>query len=94
MISDHITTLDSMFDIIALSETWLNDNDSDYFNLDGYELISCSRSSKKGGGVGLYIRNPMQHKYLSLLSKCIVNCAEVVTPEVTLKNGKVTGYNH
>ena len=44
-----------MFDVIALSETWLNDNDSDSFNLGGYELVSCSRSSKKGGGVGLYI---------------------------------------
>ena len=87
MIRDHITTLDSMFDVIALTETWLNDNDSDYFNLDGYELVSCSRSSKKGGGVGLYIRNSMQHKYLPLLSKCIVNCAEIVTVEVTLKNG-------
>ena len=30
----------------------------------------------------------MQHKYLPLLSKCIVNCAEIVTAEVTLKNGK------
>ena len=30
----------------------------------------------------------MQHKYLPLLSKCIANCAEIVTAEVTLKNGK------
>ena len=37
MIRDHIATLDSMFDVIALSETWLNDNDSDSFNLDGYD---------------------------------------------------------
>ena len=55
MIRDHLTSLDSMFDVIALSETWLNDDNSDSFNLDGYDLVSCSRSSKKGGGVGLYI---------------------------------------
>ena len=72
MIRDYITTLDSMFDIIALSETCLNDNDSDYFNLDGYELVSCSRSSKKGGGVGLYIGNSMQHKYLSLFCQNVL----------------------
>ena len=36
----------------------------------------------------IYIRNSLQHKYLPLLSKCIVNCAEIVTAEVTLKNGK------
>ena len=26
MIRDHLTSLDSMFDVIALSETWLNDD--------------------------------------------------------------------
>ena len=88
MIRDHITSLDSMFDVIALSETWLNDDKNDSFNLDGYDLVTCSRRSKKGGGVGLYVRNSMQHKYLPLLSKCIANCAEIVTAEVTLKNGK------
>ena len=49
MISDHLTSLDSMFDVIALSETWLNDDNNDSFNLDGYDLVSCSRRSKKGG---------------------------------------------
>ena len=44
---------------------------------------------QKGGGVGLYIRNSMQHKYIPLLSKCIANCAEIVTAEVTLRNGKI-----
>ena len=30
----------------------------------------------------------MQHKYLPILSKCIVNFAEIVTADVTLNNGK------
>ena len=71
MIRDHITSLDSMtFDVIALSETWLNDDNNDSFNLDGYDLVSCSRRSKKGGGVGLYIRNSMQHKYRCISLFC------------------------
>ena len=57
MLKDHVTTLDVMFDVIALSETWLNDNSSDTVNLDGYDFVSCPRSSRKGGGVGLYTKN-------------------------------------
>ena len=88
MLKDHVTTLEVMFDVIALSETWLNDNSSDTVNLDGYDFVSCPRSSKRGGGVGLYIKNSLQHKYLPLLSKSIDNCAEIVTAEVKLRNGK------
>ena len=51
MLKDHVTTLDVMFDVIALSEAWLNDNSSDTVNLDGYDFVLCPRSSKKGGGV-------------------------------------------
>ena len=44
--------------------------------------------NKKGGGVTLYINDSLQHRYLPDKSKCIDNCAEVVSVEITLKNGK------
>ena len=52
------------FDVIALSESWLNDNDNAIFCLEGYDILSCSRLNKKGSGVVLYIRESLQHKYL------------------------------
>ena len=73
MLKDHVTTLDVMFDVIALLETWLNDNSSDTVNLDGYDLVSCPRSSKKGG-VGLYIKKFITTQIPPLLSKSIDNC--------------------
>ena len=87
-LKDSIKALGLQFDVIAISETWLSDNDSDNFNIDGYITFTCSRIYKKGGGVALYINNSLQHKYLPNKSKCIDNCAEAVSVEITLKNGK------
>ena len=87
-LKDSIKVLGLQFDVIAISETWLSDNDSDNFNIDGYTTFTCSRIYKKGGGVALYINNSLQHKHLPNKSKCIDNCAEAVSVEITLKNGK------
>ena len=79
-LKDSITTLDLHFDVTALSETWLIDNDSDTFNIDGYKMFTCSGTNKNGGGVALYINDSLQHKF--------DNCAEVISLEITLSNGK------
>ena len=76
------------FDVIALSETWLIDNDSDSFNIDGYKMFTCSRTNKSGGGVAQYINNSLHHKYLPDMSKCLDNCAEVVSLEIALNMAK------
>ena len=87
-LKDCINALDFQFDVIALSENWLIDNDTDSFNIDGYKMFTCSRTNKSGGGVALYINDSLQHKYLPDMSKCLDNCAEVVSLEIALKNGK------
>ena len=54
-LKDSITALDFQFDVIALSETWLIDNDSDCFNIDGYKMFTCSRTNNLAGVELLYI---------------------------------------
>ena len=61
-LKDSIKALDFQFDVIALSETWLIDNDSDCFNIDGYKMFNCPRTNKSGGGVSLYINDSLQHR--------------------------------
>ena len=51
-------------------------------------MFTCSRTNKSGGGVALYINDSLQYKYLSYMSKCLDNCAEVVSLKITHKNGK------
>ena len=43
---------------IGISETWLNDiSPIDIFNIPSYSFLCKSRSSRQGGGVGIYVNN-------------------------------------
>ena len=64
-----------------------NDTSSSY-SIDGYSSFQCSRLNKTGGGVALYINETLQPNYLPNKSKCIDNCDEIVTVEVTLATRK------
>ena len=51
-------------------------------------MFTCSRTNKSGGGVTLYINDYLQYKYLPDMYKCLDNCVEVVSLEITHKNCK------
>ena len=87
-LKDSVLGLELKFDVIALSETWLKDNDNTMFEMEGYNNCVCSRTDKSGGGVALYINDSLQHRYLPDKSIYINNCAEIVSVEITLRNGK------
>ena len=49
---------------IGISETWLNDiSPIDTFNIPYYSFLCESRSSKRGGSVGIYVNNAYNLKY-------------------------------
>jgi hypothetical protein len=84
-----LSELEFNFDIIAVSETWLSDNNNNReYEIDGYVPYFCSRQNKKGGGVALYVNHLLQHKYLPNVSFCVENCAEFICIEVYLKNSR------
>ena len=51
-------------DIITLSETWLKDDPNvlQYVTIPGYQFIYKNRDTKRGGGVGLYIKDTIKYK--------------------------------
>ena len=51
----YLKALDYDFSLIGISETWLQDNTCDLFHLDGYNFFETHRTTKTGGGVGLFI---------------------------------------
>ncbi|XP_057305393.1 uncharacterized protein LOC130642322 [Hydractinia symbiolongicarpus] len=59
------------FDAITLTETWLKDNPFllEYAKIEGYTMYYHNRDNKRGGGVGVYIKDNIKHK----LRKDIVN---------------------
>ena len=59
------------FDIIGLSETWLNDSNKDVYWLDGYNHVSLVRPDRIHGGVSLFISALIFYRILNEIS--IVN---------------------
>ena len=56
-ISIFLSSLKHSFTIIAVSETWISRDPVIPFNLPGYTFIHYNRTSGRGGGVGLFIKN-------------------------------------
>ena len=50
---------ESKFDSITLSKTWLKNDKhlSEYVNLPGYKFSYRNRDEKRGGGVGVHIKD-------------------------------------
>lgn len=44
-------------DILALTETWIKDNEIKYFKMNGFNSFLAGRKNKSGGGVGILIKN-------------------------------------
>ena len=59
-----IAQLYCTFDVIAISETWTNDNEGEEFQLENYNTYYISRQHRTGGGVAVYINKDLKHKPL------------------------------
>ena len=57
-----LNTLKQPFSIISLTETWLNDKNSENPNLSNFDFICSNRENRKGGGVGFFISNSLNYK--------------------------------
>ena len=66
-----LSSIDFTFDVIAVTETWISDDDIDSFHMDDYDDIHTCRPNRGGGGVALYINRLLQSKPLPLLSKLL-----------------------
>ena len=61
-LKNYLNSLDHKFTIIALTETWLNNNDYDNFEIPGYKSTKLLRQNKKGGGICIFSRNDLKFK--------------------------------
>jgi len=72
----------SNFGVFAVSETWLTDSVPDEFvNIDGYRIYRNDRETC-GGGVAIYVKEDIQHSFLSnLISSDIENSWVLIKPD-------------
>jgi len=57
-----ISNLNYTFSIIALSETWFKEDDSNIINISNYNLITVPRQGRRSGGVALYVLKSLSFK--------------------------------
>lgn len=81
-ITDYLKRLNGQFSIIAVSETWLNDENKNNFQINGYELHWVNRSSKRGGGVALFANTEIRCKIKDTMSITVDGVMEMITIEV------------
>ena len=83
-----IDTLGIHFQIIGLTETWINSSNMNCFALNEYECLGSNRTTKRGGGVGLYVSKYLQIKHRKDLGKNIEGIIETKFVEIINNNGK------
>lgn len=84
---DCLHSIGHDFDVIAISETWL-DKESIIHKLVVYELCHQPRKNKNGGGVALYISNRLKFKVINQATTSIDNILECITVDIILNNSK------
>lgn len=76
------------FSVIAISETWLCEDQSSHYEIEGYNAFFQNRNFAKGGGVALYVDQNWTSKIVS--NKCLAldHVMECVTVEVEVEKSK------
>ena len=49
-------------DVVILSETWLKEGEKRYINIKGYKYEGINRAHKRGGGVGILVKDRLINK--------------------------------
>lgn len=73
------------FNVVAVSETWLDDEKVDDMKLDGYELFTTNRVDRTGGGVALYIDPSLRSCKVKSMSKAVENILGIITVEIKVE---------
>ena len=63
-ICNYLKSLNIAFDVIAISETWAETDQTSQFHLSGYTSYHIVRCYKHGGGVALYVKDSLSFTYL------------------------------
>ena len=84
-----LDNLNYKFDVIAITETWMNNDTivSDY-EIDEYDLYYVNRVNKRGGGVGIYVKNELNCKQLKQYSVTYNDIMECITIELSFSKKK------
>lgn len=90
-IKDCLKVSTKQFSVIAVSETWLRQDQEDSVQLEGYDFFPANRlnvNKKRGGGVALYVKSTFQCEKVKNMTISIENVMDCVTIEIISKKSK------
>ena len=72
------------FDVIAVTENWLDKQELDYVNIDGYQVTRVVREARKGGGCSISVNNVVNYKVVKNLCFNVNNEIECACVELDI----------
>ena len=88
-IKSYITNIGKRFNVIAISETWLESlHECSAYELANYKMFNKIRIGKRGGGVALYIHDSIKATEVKTFSVAMNNFLESITVELNIEKGK------
>jgi len=92
VVREYLQSFVFPFSVIAIYETWFNQEKGIHFEMDDYDLHYMNRQNKTGGGVTLYVHKTIKYSLLSNMSFVRDNLMECITIEIN--NGKKKKKHH
>ena len=87
-LSHLLANIHNKFSVLAITKTWIKENDANELNFDGYNFINNPRTSKAGGGVALDVDQRFTYKILTEFNVSDVNVLESLFVEITIPRMK------
>lgn len=72
-----LSALDNPFSLIGISETWLNDDDKNLFDLPSYKSEYSHRANNNHGGVAVYIKSNVHYNRRYDIELDVIDCESV-----------------
>ena len=87
-ISTFLDSISKKPDCITVSESWLHASVESLYGMSGYALISKPRTSKRGGGVAIYLSTSYTYKVINININLCAKCCEYMAIECSRENVK------
>ena len=82
--------VDTRFDILAITETFLHSNmDDSHLSLDGFNFYRADREGMDGGGVGVYVRDDFTVEVLAAYEPLSENKSEYIILQIVTTHTKI-----
>ena len=62
-----LTSFSIYFDILSVTESWLNIDNNFVFDIPDYNTVLSSRVHKRGGGVLIYVKKNISFNILNII---------------------------